>query len=191
MFWFAIPPLMVLFVWGGYKYFQGKSYCVAGPIASGKTTLAILMEKGKLETGHKRTDHNTEIGNKCIDMSGSESAVKIGWKNAIEKQEYCLYLFDVKKYHEQFKYADDTYSEIVKKHLNTIKGYSTKIIIIGTHLDLLFNDAAQKVEEDLIGFLRQKNIPHTITIGSLNNEGNAEKLAEEIKKCMKGYNVAV
>jgi hypothetical protein len=168
-------------------FFKGKNYCLIGPKYSGKTTLAHLMENGKLINDTVSTEEKTKISRKCIDLPGTKAYISSEWEAAVKGQEYTLYVFDLKKFADNIMYEENNYQETILFQLDMVLDWTenSKLIIIGTHLDKVGSELGHSISNEIKSKLLNRGRDSVkIVTGALNNVQSAEKLIEAIKKCM-------
>lgn len=187
MFPLILLPLILLPLIPLVKFFKNKKYCLIGPKYSGKTTLAYLMEDGKLKNDTESTEEKTNISNKCIDLPGTKAYISLEWEAAVKAQEYTLYIFDLKNFDDNIMYEGNNYEKTILFQLDMALDWTenSKLIIIGTHLDKVGIELGHSISNKIKSKLQNRGRDSVkIVTGALNDEQGGMKLIEAIKKCM-------
>ncbi|MFW2555726.1 hypothetical protein [Aliarcobacter butzleri] len=169
------------------KKYEFESTILIGAQKVGKTHLANWLNFGKLLNEYIPTTNEKQIGS-FLDIRGGEIQVN-DWENKIKDKKNIFYLLDMEKFINEEEYASSSYDNIVINHISiftenfTPKGLmdNKNLIIIGTHLDKIDEDRAQKIIDRLHNELDNLKIIY----GSLKTEEDAFKLQKDLEDILK------
>lgn len=134
------------------KKVKGKSWCVLGPKAAGKTQFTCLMRgvdyKGyEATTQEKYVNFDCAINGECYhvsqitDISGDESVIKSFYEELILQSDVIVFVFDAKKYfsddNEYLYRKKEVYGRLYRIAEIEEKLGQRETIVLATHRDEL------------------------------------------------------
>lgn len=201
-----------------YKLLKKESVLIVGPRESGKSTLARFLATGKVYDEYKRTEmiDKYETSGNVLKMEDLELSIKEIYDtpgtlyadpDLAESDEtydslgsyeynYLLYLFDAYKIYKQRK----DYIQIISADIEFIKEKvrGKKILLVGTHEDLIMNEIKNNYNREQIvhevsnnpviqEFLlasKDNNLTSLPIIGSLKDETSCGELVNRLLHTM-------
>lgn len=175
--------ILVFAIAGLYALFSGKKTLLTGPIGSGKTTFLQYISKDKIPEGPSGAPRSYKVKDamfdEVTDFSGAESWLKSKFDDYIKKHDYILFFFDISEYLKDEKYRRDSNARIDMIH--RVSKSSQKILIVGTHIDMVSGNFKAEIERFFAEKPYQSVLNHIVYVNTTKKEC-IETILNELKK---------
>ena len=165
------------------EYLRNKKSLLTGPLSSGKTTFLQYISKEIIPDGPsgapRRYKVKDAIFDEVTDLSGAEAWLNGKFDEYIKDHDYILFFFDVSEFLKDSKYREDCYARIDKIH--GVVNPSQKVLMVGTHIDLVSGNYRADVERLFAGKPYQSILSRIVYIDTTKKKC-VRTILEELKK---------
>lgn len=160
-----------------------KKSLLTGPLSSGKTTFLQYLSKEIIPDGPsgapRRYKVKDAIFDEVTDLSGAEAWLNGKFDEYIKDHDYILFFFDVSEFLKDSKYREDCYARIDMIH--GVAKPSQKVLMVGTHIDLVSGNYRADVERLFAGKPYQSILSRIVYIDTTKKKC-VRTILEELKK---------
>ncbi len=154
------------------KILSNKKTLLTGPLSSGKTTFLRYISKEKIPDGASGAPRTYKVKDaffsEVTDFSGAEAWLKAKFDEYIKAHDFILFFFDVSKYIKDNKDRADVNARIDMIHRNAKS--SSKILIIGTHIDKAPGNYKSEIESFFAGKPYQSVLKRIVYVNTTKKE---------------------